>query len=385
DLDPDCVLTAQSWELFKSYATRVRSITYDDDEDDAVISTGLIIQALAVHPGGILPNLRALHWQVYEPGLTQILAFCPPSLERLSLHIGNEYLEVDSVKRLLSGLSFFLANRLKFFGFGTAFSITDNGILSASLNAFLNNQSGLLEVKLPYYEIQDPATISAVCQASPKLRTFCGEIQDVTKKTFREALVELARRSASLRCIRLISEPHEEEIYLTDMEPMLQLPVVEDIRLWLSCRLELRSIDIQQMGQAWKGLTSLILRSRKPGIPLPHLATFAQWFPALQQFAARFNCSEYIPSADEVPSRFKSLRILTLLDVWITDYQMPRIAEFLAIVCGPKVEVRIDRYCPDSGGFIDEVLPWQTGCEDAKLRDRMDAFYRVQEAVKRVD
>ncbi|KAG9041458.1 hypothetical protein FS837_012223 [Tulasnella sp. UAMH 9824] len=199
-------------ELFKSYATRVRCITYDDDEDDAVISTGLIIQALTVHPGGILPNLRALHWQVYDPGLTQILAFCPPSLERLSLHVGNEYLEVDSVKRLLSGLSFYLANRLKFFGFGTAFSISDNGALSASLNAFLNSQSGLLEVKLPYYEIQDPATISAVCRASPQLRTFCGEVQDVTKKILLAVLNELAGRSASLRCVRLISESHEEEI-----------------------------------------------------------------------------------------------------------------------------------------------------------------------------
>lgn len=387
DLDADYVLTAQSWDLFKSYAARVRRLTYDDDDEyGAVISTGLIIQAIAVHPGGILPNLRAVHWQVYQTGLTQILAFCPSSLERMYLHIGNDSIDVDSVKRLFSGLSLYLANRLKFFGFGTSLPVNDNAALSAALNTFLKNQSGLLEIRLPYYEIQDPATISAACQASPQLRTFYGEMLDFTKKTFRTALSTLARRSASLRCVRLIrseSEPRGESICLTDIEPMLQLSVAKDIRLWLKCRLELKSTDIQQMGQAWKGLTSLALHSGEPGIPLPHLVTFAQWFPALEQLAARFNCSEYIPSADEVPSRFKSLRVLTFLGVWITDDQKSRLAEFLAILCGPRVRVGIRKYGLDSGGFLDDMFLWETDREDVKLRDRLDAFYRVQEAIKR--
>ncbi|KIO26782.1 hypothetical protein M407DRAFT_7665 [Tulasnella calospora MUT 4182] len=272
--------TGRSWDLFKSYAARVRRLTYDDDDEyGAVISTGLIIQAIAVHPGGILPNLRA------------------------------------------------------FFGFGTSLPVNDNAALSAALNTFLKNQSGLLEIRLPYYEIQDPATISAACQASPQLRTFHGEMLDFTKKTFRTALSTFARRSASLRCVRLIrseSEPRGESICLTDIEPMLQLSVAEDIRLWLKCRLELKSTDIQQMGQAWKGLTSLALHSGEPGIPLPHLVTFAQWFPALEQ-------------------------------------------------------VGIRKYGLDSGGFLDDLFLWETDREDVKLRDRLDAFYRVQEAIKRVD
>ncbi|KAG8923296.1 hypothetical protein FRC01_012927, partial [Tulasnella sp. 417] len=388
DLDPDCVLTPQSWELFKSYAARVRRLTYDDDEYDGVISTGLIVQALAVHPGGILPNLRAVHWQVGESGVTQILAFCPPSLERMSLHIGDKGLDVDSVKRVLSSLSLYLASRLKFFGFGTSLSTNEDAALSTALNAFLRSQTGLVELILPYYEIQDPLTISVACQASPQLRTFCGEMLDFTKRMFRTALSALSKRGASLRCLRLIrsaSEPHRESISLDDIEPLLQLSIIEDIRLWLRCRLELKGTHIQQMGQAWQGLTSLILRSSEPGIPLAHLIAFAQWFPALQKFAARLDCSGYIPSADEVPSRFKSLCTLTFLDVWITEDRMLRMAEFLAMVCGPRVRVRAHTYGLDSGGFLHDVFPWETGHEDAKLREWLDAFYRVQEAIKRVD
>lgn len=386
------VLTARSWALFKSYAARVRRLTYEDNLFGSAMSTGLILRALAVHPeGGILPNLRAAHWRVNEFGLNHTLAFCPPTLERMSLHVSNEYASGDSVKRLLSCLSWSLQNRLKFFEFGTDFLPTQDAALSTALNIFLKNQRGLLELKLPFYRILEHAFIFEACHAAPQLRTFCGEVLDFTKEMFREALTALARKGASLRCVGLSRFGNgfkEETIRLADIEPILQLSAVEDIRLWLECNLELDVRDIQQMGQAWRGLKSLFLHPNEGrGIPLPRLVEFAQSFPALQRFAALFDCSEYIPTAYEVPSRFKSLRRLILLGVWIADDAIPGVAEFLAMVCGPFVKVEIGRYGLDSFEIFDEEWDWDIGDivhEEGGIRDRMDAFYRAQEAIQRM-
>ncbi|KAG8897074.1 hypothetical protein FRC00_004850 [Tulasnella sp. 408] len=391
DLDPDLAISAQSWDLFRSYAARVRCLTYRDEVYKTAISTGLIMRALVGHPGGgILPNLREVHWHISGSGFTQAPAFCPPSLEQVSLNIMDEYVSVDSVKRFLYGLSSSLANRLKSFRLETGFEPTENAALSTALNTLLKNQSGLLELKFPYYQIQDPATITEVCRASTHLRTFCGEVQNFTKEMFRSCLSALAERGTSLRCIWLSrsGSPFEEEtICLADIEPMLQLPVVEDIRLWTECKLELEARDIQHMGQAWKGLKSLILcPSQGHGIPLPHLVTFAQWFPALQHFTAPFDCSEYIPTADKVSWRFKSLRRLTLLDVWIHD-DIRWMAEFLAMVCGPEVKITIREYNLGSEEILDDEAFSETrwpGAENEALRERMDAFYRVQESIKRM-
>ncbi|KIO26783.1 hypothetical protein M407DRAFT_23978, partial [Tulasnella calospora MUT 4182] len=186
DLHPDLAIATQSWDAFKSYATRVRCLTYEDDDTDMAISTELIMRALVVHPHRrILPNLQAVVWRIYSTRLNHALAFCPPSLERMSLDIAEEYVPVDSVKRLLYGLSSSIANQLKFFKFGTSFLPSDNAALTTALNTFLKNQNGLLELKFTRYEIQDPATISEACQASPHLRTFCAEVLGFTKEMLR--------------------------------------------------------------------------------------------------------------------------------------------------------------------------------------------------------
>ncbi|KAG9050180.1 hypothetical protein FS837_007078 [Tulasnella sp. UAMH 9824] len=392
DLRSDVVLTARSWALFKSYAARVRRLNYEDNESYPFMSTGLILRALAVHPeGGILPNLRAAYWRVNELGLNHTLAFCPPTLERMSLQVTSEYASVESVERLLSCLSSSLQNRLKFFEFGTTFQPTQDATLSTALKTFLKNQCGLLGLKLPFYPIQEHAAIFETCHAAPQLRTFCGEVLDFTKEMLREAFSELARKGASLRCIGLSRSGAgfgEETIRLADVEPLLQLSAIEDIRLWFECNLELEVRDIQQMGQAWKGLTSLFLYSSEgQGIPIARLVAFAEWFPALQRFAADFDCSKYIPTAYEVPCRFKRLRRLILLGVWIADDATSRIAEFLAMVCGPNVNVAVGLYGLDSFEIFDEEWDWMIGDyahEVGGIRERMDAFYRAQEGIQRM-
>ncbi|KAG9041455.1 hypothetical protein FS837_012220 [Tulasnella sp. UAMH 9824] len=390
DLHPDCVVTVQSWDIFRSYARRVRSLTYNEVFKNDGISAGLIIRAIAANPEGILPNLREVFWELYASTLDHPLAFCPPSLERMSIYIEDELSLVESVERFLHALSTSLANRLKFFEFGTGSPPSRNAAIATALNTFLRGQGGLVELKLPFYEIQDPGTVYEVCQASLQLRAFCAEVHNITKDRFREVLGALAMRSASLRCVRLIwstsESPIEGPIRLTDMEPVFQLSDIEDFRLWLGCGLELEVRDIQQMGQAWKGLTSLILLLEGPGIPLPRLVTFAQWLPLLQQLAAHFDCSEHIPSADEVPSRFRSLHRLILLDAEIEDWQMPLMAELLVVVCGPKVEVRVTRdYSRDPHTFLHDLELWKAGSEDQELRDRMGAFCRVHRAMKRME
>ncbi|KAG8922674.1 hypothetical protein FRC00_007141, partial [Tulasnella sp. 408] len=385
DLHPDCVLTVQSWDIFRSYARRVQSLTYDEINDPYEISPGLILRALEANPGGILPNLRAVSWDlmINGSGLNHPLAFCPPSLERMSIYIADGPSSVESVPRLLYSLSTSLTNRLKFFEFGTGSLPTTNAAIATALNDFLRGQDGLVELKLPWYEIQDPSTVSEVCQASLQLRAFCAEVYHITKDRFREVLGALAMRSASLRCVRLIwttSGSSEGPIRLRDMEPVLQLSAIEDIRLWLGCGLELEVRDIQQMGQAWKGLTSLVLLSKEPDIPLPRLVTFAQWLPRLQQLAAHFDCSAHIPSADEVPSRFRSLQRLTLLDAEIAYWRLPHMAELLVVICGPNVEIRTTEYSEgnlNSLTFLHDQELWKLGYEDLELRARMDAFYRV--------
>ncbi|KAG8923295.1 hypothetical protein FRC01_012926 [Tulasnella sp. 417] len=388
DLHPECVLTERSWDLFRSYAVRVRSLSYVDDYYSNGISRGLIIRALAAHPGGILPNLRSVHWRIYEPGLSHPLAFCPPSLERMSLHLNDDEFLTDSAKRLLYGLSSSLAHHLKYFEFGTDSSSTDDASLSDALTTLLKGQSGLLELELSQYKIQDPVAVCEVCQASPHLRTFSANVLNVTKEMFRVILDALARRGTSLRRVWLTrtgGDLGNETICLADIEPMLQLTAIEDVRLWLDGKLELKAGDVRQMGQAWQGLTSLILcPDRGLGIPLRHLAAFAQWFPALQRFAARFDCPEDIPSVDEVQSRFKNLRRLTWLDAQIMDEQLPEVAEFLAVVLGPEVELRLNEYGLDAEEVLDDMLPWEAGYEDDELGDRIDAFYRVHKAIKRM-
>ncbi|KAG8923292.1 hypothetical protein FRC01_012923 [Tulasnella sp. 417] len=390
DLHPECVLTEQSWDLFRSYAARVQSLTYDEVEPSDGISNVLIARAFEVHPRGILPNLRAVDWHIAEPGLRHPLAFCPPSLKRMVLHLGDDESLTESAKRLLCDLSSSLTNRLKYLKFGTSSSSFQDAELATALAAFLNVQNGLLELKLSHYLIQDTVVVSTVCQASPHLRTFSADVLDVTREMFQEILGALARRSESLRCVWLTrtgSDLWDETISLADIEPMLQLTVIEDIRLWLEGKLELTPLDIRQMGQAWLGLTSLILHPYGgPGIPLPHLATFAQWFPALQRFAASFDCPEDIPSADEVSSRFKSLFRLTWLHAQIADSQRvrARVAEFLAVVLGPKAELRFRKYGPDSYQTLNEVSPWEAGSGNKELQDLIDAFYRVRKAIDRM-
>ncbi|KAG9047299.1 hypothetical protein FS837_002607 [Tulasnella sp. UAMH 9824] len=303
------------------------------------------------------------------------------------LHIENYYFPEGSVKRLLYDLSSPLANCLKFFEFGIDSSLEKNAAITTALLTFLKSQGGLLELKLPSYEIQDSLTVSEICQALPQLRSFSGEMLNMTKEMFRGVLNALVSRGASLRCVRLtvFSTDELESISLTDMEPMLQLTVIEDIGLWLECKLELKVRDIQQMGQAWSALRSLILfPDDGHGIPLPHLITFAEWFPVLQRFAARFDCSADIPSANEVPLRFKSLRRLKWFGARISDSQRLRVAEFLAVVCGPNVEIGISRYGLHISEIPDEMSPWGAGSEDAGLRHWIDAFRRVHEAINRI-
>ncbi|KAG8923294.1 hypothetical protein FRC01_012925 [Tulasnella sp. 417] len=388
DLRPECVLTEQSWHLFRSYAARVRSLTYVEVYYGDRISAGLIIRALVVHPGGILPNLRAVHWHIGEPGLSLVPAFCPPSLERMVIWLGDEDFQTDSVKRLLYGLSSSLANRLKYFEFGADSSPGTRVDLTTALNTFLRSQSSLLELKLPNYPVQDPVTVCAVSQASSHLRTFSADVRYVPKEMFREILGVLAGRCTSLRRVWLARtgvDWGDETICIEDIEPMLQLTLIEDARLWLEGRLKLTAPDIRQMGQAWQGLTSLILYPDEgPGVPLPDLATFAQWFPALQRFAAPFDCAGYIPSADEVSSRFKNLRRLTWLRGQIGDTQRLRVAEFLAVVLGPTAELRIRQYGLDPDEALDETSPWEVGFENKELRDLIDVFYRVHGAINRI-
>ncbi|KAG8915525.1 hypothetical protein FRC01_003628 [Tulasnella sp. 417] len=385
DLRPECILTERSWDLFRSYATRVRSLTYADAYSGEGISTGLIIRALAVHPGGILPNLQAVDWHIGEPGLGLALAFCPPSLERMVIYLGDDEFQTDSARRLLYSLSSSLAHRLKSFEFGTDSSPFINADLDPALNTFLNSQSRLLELNLPYYGIQDSVTVSVVCQASPDLHTFTADVPSVTKEMFREILDELAGRATSLRRVWLTRTGdglEDETTTLVDIKPMLQLTVIEDIRLWLEGELELTALDIRHMGQAWQGLASLILHpGGGPGIPLLHLTTFAQWFPGLERFAAPFDCTGYIPSADEVPSRFQSLCRLTWYRGQVADAQRLRVAEFLAVVLRPKVELRLRMYGLDSYEALMEMSPWEAGSRNKELQDLIDAFYRVRKAV----
>ncbi|KAG8922125.1 hypothetical protein FRC01_014451 [Tulasnella sp. 417] len=368
--------------MASSHAARVQSLTHDEVDSNDGISTVLITRALEVNLKGILPNLRAVHWHLFEPGLSHPLSFCPPSLERMVLHLGDDDSITESAKRLLYGLSSSLANRLKYFKFRTSPSPSRDADLASALTAFLKSQSGLLELELPDYTIQDPVAVATLCQAATNLRTFNARV-NVTKEMFRVILGALARRGDSLRRVWIVqTEPDNETIFLADIELMLQLTVVEDIRLWLEGELELTALDIRQMGQAWQGLRSLMLHpDGGPGIPLPQLATFAEWFWALERFAARFHCAEYTFSAAEVPYRFESLRRLTWLDAIIAYPEWSRVAEFLAAVLGPEVELGIREFHLGSDDAFDETSPWEVGSGSEKFRDLVGAFYQAHEAI----
>lgn len=171
---------------------------------------------------------------------------------------------------------------------------------------------------------------------------------------------------------------------LTDIEPLLQLSVVERIYLWLDADVRFEVRDIQLMGQTWRRLKALLLYGGPPIGPLSRLVTFAESFPVLEHLVGDFDYTGQIPRANDVMVRFKSLHKLTLADVTLDHLELTPIAGFLSIVCGPRVDVGlIGQLDPE---FADDAkLSWSddSGVAGA-LRTLMGTLYRVQEGIRKM-
>ncbi|KAG8984771.1 hypothetical protein FRB90_005120, partial [Tulasnella sp. 427] len=365
ELRPDVILTEESWDRFRSYAQRVRALTYGPDyiTGSGSISTGLILRTLAAHPEGrFLPHLRDLRWYFDDHGLSDlnVLAFCSPSLQRMQLRIDAFPFPVTAVKRLLSSLTSSLKD-LKSFKFAADATLKEAAELERPLINLIRNQPGLQELELRG-SIPNSDLVVELCQVVPRLHTFNGELYDFTREEFLATLAVIAQGWPSLRCIGIVYGQETEDVFDgADIEALLQLSDLEDVKIWLDCPLKLKISDIQHMGQAWRQLKSLILSYKQPGIPLSRLITFANSFLSLELLFATFDWDSEPPSAMDVPCRFASLRILTILGAEaIINIDMLRIAEFLSMICGPRVKIRVSRFGLDSLDLFDVDEAWSS-------------------------
>ncbi|KAG8987262.1 hypothetical protein FRB90_003494, partial [Tulasnella sp. 427] len=386
DIQSDVVLSEQSWDTFKSYAARIRRLEPADETVE--IAPGLLMRALAHCETGILPNLQGVHWKMdgYFPILNHITAFCPASLRHMSFDFIRDNDDIAWwMERMLNGLTSSPIKHLESFEFKAdvprTSNIEDRFPCGNALVNFIKTQPDLQDLGLLTFEIVDPTLIPSLLQALPRLCSFHVNMENFSK--FQMCLFELGQASPSLKRIAIAGPLTSEDETLTkaDIESLYQLPLVEELKLWLDCKLLLEVQDIQQMGQAWSRLTSLILySSTEPGIPLSYLTSFAQWLPLLERLAARFDCTGSVPSADAVAHRFNSLKLLII--IW--DQNPPNnsatLAEFLSMVCGPEVDLRVT----STGLRAADVLKGQWNWEFSDKRAnkdfliRMKRMYRVQ-------
>ncbi|KAG8897019.1 hypothetical protein FRC00_004922 [Tulasnella sp. 408] len=388
---PRTLPTAQAWERFNSYAARVREIVFDDDSSPFGhdVLSSLIGHLVEAHPrGAVLPDLQNLCWKTNdERTLGYVLSFCPPTLERISLIIRGWDVPKVLVEQLLCSLSA-RPNLFKAFELDSRIFHSETATMAVALETFIRSQPGLLELRLPRYPIQDHASVLAACRTAPQLHTFSGRTTCLTKEEYREALGTIAKECPSLRHLMLNRwcDRLDEVVDAADLAPLFDCPFLEHITLWFNAGLELDDQGIRSMGCVWTSLETLVLQTEGFKItPMSCLVAFAESFPALRRLECPFDRSGGLPSTNEVTARFRSLRQLVLIGDWIQVDEMPSVAEFLARVCSPEVQVNISLICiPYYNTSPEEEMVLEGSDHQTRaIRHWMGIFHRAQEGLGR--
>ncbi|KAG8880774.1 hypothetical protein FRB97_000439 [Tulasnella sp. 331] len=154
-------INGANWGRFEEYATRIRSLTYDDSVPfrgvgQTPISDDLFYDFL-IHrrAGDILPNLRSLHWLAWSPGtLRQLVAFFPSPLTHLHV-LCAQWNECSKVFRNLGQR----LSTLESLEVGA-----DGGEKqwSSSLARFISRQKRLVHAKLPAAFVTSQDVVSAL-------------------------------------------------------------------------------------------------------------------------------------------------------------------------------------------------------------------------------
>ncbi|KAG8984316.1 hypothetical protein FRB90_005403, partial [Tulasnella sp. 427] len=165
----------------------------------------------------------------------------------MRLRIDAFPLPVTAVKRLLSALTSSVRG-LKSFKF-SADATLEAAELKRPLINLIRNQTQLQELELLDL-IRNPDLVVELCQVIPRLQTFNGELHDFTREEFRATLAVVAQGWPSLRCLGIVHNQEMEEVFDgADIEALLQLSDLEDVKIGLDCHLTLSISDIQHMGQ----------------------------------------------------------------------------------------------------------------------------------------
>lgn len=342
--DAPTLPTAQTWDRFTCYATRVREITcgFGPSPFEQNVIPKLIERLTQAYPGGtILPNLQKLCWKTEGPRtLDYVLSFCPPTLERISIIVrSGEAVPDDPIGQLIRSLSK-LPNAFKAFELDTGSFDIETASMAVALETFVRSQPGLLELRLPAeFPIQDHVDVLTACRTAPRLHTFRGMMAYPPKEVFQEVLGAIAKECPSLRNLRIGRSTLfiEDVTDATDLAPLFDCSVLEDITLWFNWRLELDDQGIRRMGRAWNRLETLILYAEGSNTtPISCLVAFAESFPVLKHLESGFDRSGGLPPINEVTARFWSLRRLVIMGEWRYGDE---IAEFLERVCSLEVRV----------------------------------------------
>lgn len=179
----------------------------------------------------------------------------------------------------------------------------------------------------------------------------------------RESLLSLAGGCPLVQSLHLHLEDVSRstiKISFHSIEPLLQFTRLSRLGIYSSNTVELTPNIIARMANAWKGLMELELsmRARKyAGGGLRHLADFALGFLALTTLAVPLYFRE-LPATEHLTSSFRSLTALDVGSPRLESGHVQPVAEFLAALCPPGVEIRHARRpaCPENWALVESLI-----------------------------
>lgn len=354
-------LSKTKWDSFLRVAPRVRSLTFD------VIGTfhrGVLnsdVPAKLLHrlstssqQRDLLPALRHLVWRVRTiENVRPVIPFVPTTLEHLELlvHVGDG-LSDEEVLRLIGSVAE-ATPRLRCFRLSIAGRAP--ALAGVTVASTIRQLTGLSRLELP--NIETTTALLHVLTTLPNVVSL--ELQTLTAEeglqSFSEALVA-ARPSLEVLTLHLptFNPTHDSILPFPTISPLLQLNQLQCLRIVHARLVSFEVEDVESMGSAWPHLRVLHLsEGLASGYMMKSqiwvLQTIAEKLPNLEELGQCFSTID-IPNPDEPETVFHKLRILDVGYSRVSEEAIGSLAEFLAVMCPPGIEIKVS---PSPGRWVE--------------------------------
>lgn len=268
-------------------------------------------------------------------------SFASPTLDSLELQIPES--EEQSVVQLLYSLVGTPMTRLRLFSFVT----TDaEPSIRTALSEFLRRHSGLYEVEMIGFTTSGEMDLAIASMG--RLRNLEQSFVFVDEEQFRKILLLLVDgcpmlQELHMRVLDKAPDPNSC-IPFAAIRPLLKLPRLSLLSIDSTIRISLKSEMVVDMGHAWTEMRELDLcrnRQCKSIGSLRLLADFALAFPStLTRLAIPFGIGPTASKIEALLHTFPSLKDLNLGHPNLKEGRIQEVAEFLAIVCPPEVDIK---------------------------------------------